>query len=121
MMGELNFFLRFRVFQTQEGTFINQVKYIKELLQRFRMENSKQVGTPMCTSTKLDKDERDTKIDEKKYRGMIGSLFYLTTSRHDIIFVICLCARFQSCHKESHLTAIKRIFRYLKETLNYGL
>ena len=60
--------------QTQEGTFINQAKYTKELLKRFGMEDWKQVGTPMCTSSKLDKDEEGMKIDEKKYRGMIGSL-----------------------------------------------
>mgnify|MGYP004716871509 CR=1 FL=1 len=73
MMGELNFFLGFWVFQTQKGTFINQVKYTKEFFKRFGMEDSKQVGTPICASTKLDKDEEGTKIDEKKYRGMIAT------------------------------------------------
>ena len=52
---------------------------------------------------------------------MIGSLLYLTASRPDIMFSVCLCARFQSCPKESHYVAVKRIFRYLKGTLNLGL
>ena len=121
MMGELNFFLGLQVIQTHDGTFINQTKYTMELLKRFRMEDSKPVGTPMCTSTKLDKDEEGIKVEEKKYRGMIGSLLYLTASRPDIMFAVCLCARFQSCPKESHLNAVKRILRYLKGTLNFGL
>ena len=108
MMGELNFFLGLQVVQTQESTFINQAKYTDELLKRFGMEDSKQVGTPMCTSTKFDKDEEGMKIDEKKYRGMIDSLFYLTASRLDIMFAVYLCARFQFCPKESHLIAVKR-------------
>ena len=94
MMGELNFFLGLQVIQIREGTLINQAKYTKELFKRFGMEDSKQVETPICTSTKLDKDEEGIKVDEKKYRGMIGSLLYLTASRPDIIFVVCLCAHF---------------------------
>ena len=64
----------------------------------------------MNSITKLDKDENGKNIDIKQYRGMIGSLLYLTASRPDIMFSVCLCARFQSCPKESHLIAVKRIF-----------
>ena len=67
MMGELKFFLGLQIHQANEGTFINQAKYTKELLKRFGMEDSKQVGTPMCTSTKLDKDEEGKHVDEKHY------------------------------------------------------
>ena len=74
MMGELNFFLGLQIHQTGEGIFINQANYTKELLKRFGMEDSRQVGTPMCTSTKLDKDKEGKIVDEKHYRGMIGSL-----------------------------------------------
>ena len=94
MMGELNFFLRLQVVQTREGTFINQAKYTKKLLKRFEMKDSKQVGTPMCTSTKIDKGEEGINVGEKKYRDMIGSLLYLIASRPDIIFSIYLCTRF---------------------------
>jgi len=75
----------------------------------------------MSSSTKLDKDDQGIDVDQKLYRSMIGSLLYLTTSRLDIMFSVCLCARFQSNPKESHLLAIKRIFKYLKGTQNVGL
>ena len=60
-------------------------------------------------------------VNQKLYRGMIGSLLYLTASRLDIMFCVCLCARFQACPKESHLIALKRIFKYLFSTQNLGL
>ncbi|GAV67049.1 hypothetical protein CFOL_v3_10558 [Cephalotus follicularis] len=85
------------------------------------MENAKTSKTPMSTSTKLDKDEQGKHVDQKLYRSMIGSLLYLTASRPDILFSVCLCARFQSNHKESHLFAVKRIFKYLAYTPTLGL
>ncbi|GAV80958.1 hypothetical protein CFOL_v3_24417 [Cephalotus follicularis] len=85
------------------------------------MEKSKTSKTPMRTTTKLDKDEQGKPVDQKLYRSMIGSLLYLTTSRPDIMFSVCLCARFQSSPKESHLHAAKRIFKYLAYTLTLGL
>jgi hypothetical protein len=91
------------------------------LLKRFGLENAKTYGTPMSPSTKLDKDEKGKPVDIKLYRGMIGSLLYLTASRPDIMFSICLCARFQSYPKESHLIAVKQIFRYLLGTIDLGL
>jgi len=75
----------------------------------------------MSPSTKLDKDEKGSAVDQKKYRGIIGSLLYLTASRPDIMFSVCLCARFQSNPKESHLKATKRILRYLSHTNKLGL
>ena len=75
----------------------------------------------MNTSTKLDKDEKGKCVDSKLYRSMIGSLLYLTACRLDIMFTVFLCARYQSCPKESHLLAVKRIFRYLKDTPYLGL
>ena len=91
------------------------------MLKRFGLENAKTYGTPMSPSTKLDKDEKGKPVDIKLYRGMIGSLLYLTASRPDIMFSICLCARFQSYPKESHLIAVKQIFRYLLGTIDLGL
>ena len=79
------------------------------------------MSTPMSPSTKLDKDEHGKKVDEKTYRGMIGSLLYLTASRPDIMFSVCLYARFQSDPRKSHLKAVKRIIRYLKDIINLGL
>ena len=121
MMGELNFFLGLQIKQLKEGTFINQAKYIRDLLKMFNMEEAKTMKTPLSSSIKLDKDEKGKSIDSTMYRGMIGSLLYLTASRPDIMYSVFLCARFQSCPKESHLSAVKRILRYLKGTMDIGL
>ncbi|WVZ96481.1 hypothetical protein U9M48_042114 [Paspalum notatum var. saurae] len=77
--------------------------------------------TPMSTSTMLDADEDGKQVDQKVYRGMIGSLLYLTATRPDIQFAVGLCARFQDSPRESHRTAVKRILRYIKFTLEFGL
>ncbi|KHN11071.1 Copia protein, partial [Glycine soja] len=101
--------------------FINQSKYCKELIKRFGMDSAKHMSTPMSTNCYLDKDESGQSIDIKQYRGMIGSLLYLSASRPDIMFSVCMCARFQSNPKQSHLSAVKRIMRYLLGTINLGL
>ncbi|XP_070023100.1 secreted RxLR effector protein 161-like [Nicotiana sylvestris] len=85
------------------------------------MINAKAIGIPMIPSTSLDKDEQGIPVDETKYHGIIGSLLYLIASRSDIIFSVCKCARFQSTPKESHLTAVKRIIRYLIGTVSHGV
>ena len=77
MMGELTFFLGLQVKQTKDGTFINQAKYVKDLLKRFGLEASKPYSTPMSTSTKLDKDERGKCVNSKLYRSMIVLCFIL--------------------------------------------
>ncbi|GJW56901.1 retrovirus-related pol polyprotein from transposon TNT 1-94 [Tanacetum coccineum] len=110
MMGELNFFLGLQIKQMEDGIFFNQSKYIKEMLKKFGLEDSKPMKTPMSSDTKLTKDEECESVDSTKYRGMIGSLLYLTASRPDIMFSVCLCARFQEAPKTSHLEAVKRIF-----------
>ena len=84
MVGELSYFLRLHIKQMEEGIFINQAKYVKDLLKKYRMEGCKKIFTPMATSTKLDTDESSKAIDQKIYRGMIGSLLYLTVSRPNI-------------------------------------
>ncbi|KAK6158979.1 hypothetical protein DH2020_006293 [Rehmannia glutinosa] len=121
MMGELNFFLGLQIKQCQEGIYISQSKYTKKLLKKFGIEEGRTISTPMATNVKIDKDEKGKSVDESKYRGMIGSLLYLTASRPDILHAVCLCARFQSNPKESHMSVVKRIFRYLKGTIQYGL
>ncbi|XP_019254999.1 PREDICTED: uncharacterized protein LOC109233570 [Nicotiana attenuata] len=85
------------------------------------MSNAKAIVTPTSPSTSVDKDEQGIPVDETKYRGTIGSLLYLTASQSDIMFSVCKCARFQSAPKESHLTAVKRIIRYLIGTDSHGL
>ncbi|GJW18070.1 retrovirus-related pol polyprotein from transposon TNT 1-94 [Tanacetum coccineum] len=121
MMGELNFFLKLQIKQMEDGIFLNQSKYIKEMLKKFGLEDSKTIKTPMSSDTKLTKDEECKSVDSTKYRGLIGSLLYITTSRPDIMFNVFLCARFQEAPKTSHLKAVKRIFRYIKGTTHLGL
>ncbi|GKC37024.1 retrovirus-related pol polyprotein from transposon TNT 1-94 [Tanacetum coccineum] len=121
MIGELNFFLGLQIKQLEDGIFFNQSKYIKEILKKFGLEDSKPMKTPIFTETKLTKDVEGESVDNTKYRGMIGSLLYLTASKPDIMFSVCLCARFQEDPKISHLKAVKRIFRYVKGTMHLGL
>ena len=121
LMGELNYFIELQFKQTKDETFISQTKYIKKIIKKFGMESSKELSTPISPAYKLDKDEKGINIDQKFYRGIIRSLLYLTASRPDILFSVCVCTRFQSNPKESHIIATKRIIRYLKETSNLGL
>jgi hypothetical protein len=74
MMGELHFFLRLQIKQSMGGTFVHQAKYTKDIVRKFKMEDSKAMATPMTTSTALDADEEGEHVDQKEYRSMIGSL-----------------------------------------------
>jgi len=121
MMGELKFFLGIQINHCKDGLYVHQTKYTKELLKKFKLEDCKVMNTPMHQTRTLSKKDTRSKVYQKLYRGMIGSLLYHTASRPDILFNVCLCARFQSDPRESHLTAFKRIFRYLKGTTNLGL
>jgi hypothetical protein len=121
MIGELSFFLGLQIKQLKAGTFVCQSKYVKDILKKFGIEEAKPIKTPMATNGHLDLDEGGKPVDLKLYRSIIGSLLYLTASRPDIIFSVCMCARFQAAPKECHLTAVKRIMRYLKYTPNIGL
>jgi len=121
MMEELKFFLGIQINQCKDGVYVHQSKYTKELLKKFKLEDCKEMNTPMHPTCTLSKEDQGSKVDQKLYRGMIGSLLDLTASRPDILFSVCLCARFQSDPRETHLTAVKRIFRYLKGTVNLGL
>jgi hypothetical protein len=80
MMGEVTFFLGIHVKQTKQGTFVHQAKYMKDLIKKFAMADAKPVSTPMSTTIALDPKEDSEAVDQRKYRSMIGSLFYLTTT-----------------------------------------
>ncbi|GJU29998.1 retrovirus-related pol polyprotein from transposon TNT 1-94 [Tanacetum coccineum] len=120
MMGELKFFLGIQIHQSPRGIFINQAKYAQEILKKHGMTSCDSVGTPMATKH-LDADLSGTPVDQTKYRSMVGALMYLTASRPDIVHATCYCARYQAKPTEKHLTAVKRIFRYLKDSINMGL
>ncbi|GJX34989.1 retrovirus-related pol polyprotein from transposon TNT 1-94 [Tanacetum coccineum] len=121
MTGELNFFLGLQIKPIEDGIFFNQSKYIKEMLKKFGLEDSKPMKTSISLDTKLTKDEECESVDSTKYRDMIGSLLYLTASRPDIMFSVCLCTCFQEAPKTSHLEVVKHIFRYIKGTTHLGL
>ncbi|GJY91143.1 retrovirus-related pol polyprotein from transposon TNT 1-94 [Tanacetum coccineum] len=95
------------------GISINQEKYVKDLLKKYDI-NGSSGKTPMVPPNNLGPDLNGKDVNETQYRGMIGSLMYLTASRPDIQFSTCLCKRYQANLKESYLIAVKRIFRYLK-------
>ncbi|GJV22194.1 retrovirus-related pol polyprotein from transposon TNT 1-94 [Tanacetum coccineum] len=114
MQDELNQFSRNKIKQSERCISINYEKYVKDQLKKYDI-NGSSVKTPMVPPNKLVPDLNGKAVNETQYRGMIGSLMYLTSSRPDIQFSTCLCARYQANPKESHLIVVKRIFRYLKE------
>nr|GEU89583.1 retrovirus-related Pol polyprotein from transposon TNT 1-94 [Tanacetum cinerariifolium] len=121
MMGEMMFYLGLQVNQSPCGIFINQSNYVLEILKKYGMKSCDHVGTPMEIKDKFDLDQNGTPVDATKYRSMIGALMYLTFSRPDIIHATCLCARYQAKPTEKHLKEVKRIFLYLRGTVNTGL
>jgi hypothetical protein len=121
MIGELNYFLGLQVKQTAEGIFISQSKYARDLVKRFGLDGKSCARTTMSTSVKINSDLVGKSVDSSLYKSMIGSLLYLTANRPDIAFSVGVCARFQANPKESHLTAVKGIIRYVNDTLSYGI
>ncbi|WVZ58833.1 hypothetical protein U9M48_009059 [Paspalum notatum var. saurae] len=121
LMGELQFFLGLQIRQGFEGTFVHQAKYTRDILKKFNIGDSKPMTTPMSTNTALDTDEDGEAVDQKEFRGMIGSLLYLTATRPDIQFAVCLCARYQASPRTSHRQAVNRIFRLQVEIVDNAL
>jgi hypothetical protein len=121
LLGELFFFLGLQICQSNQGIFISQTKYIREMLKKFGMEDCKLVTTPIKTSCKLRKDDDSKSTNQRKYRSMIGRLLYVTTSRTNLMKVVGQVTRFQEAPRESHVIAVKMIFRYLKGTKEFGL
>ncbi|XP_019099668.1 PREDICTED: uncharacterized protein LOC109132493 [Camelina sativa] len=121
LVGELKYFPGSQITQSDQGIFISQSTYARQLLKKFQMDKCKEAKIPMSTSLKLSKDLDGKAVDAKQYRGMIGSLLYLTASRPDLCFSVGMCARYQSNPKESHLEAVKRIIKYVKGTVDFGI
>lgn len=119
--GELKFFLGIQITQRKYEFYVHQSKYTKELLKKFKLEDYKVTNTHMHPTCNLIKEEESSKVCRNLYRGVIGSLLYLTSSMPDILFSVSMCARFQSDPRKTHLTIVKRIFRYLKGITNLGL
>ncbi|GJZ46951.1 retrovirus-related pol polyprotein from transposon TNT 1-94 [Tanacetum coccineum] len=107
--------------QSLKGIFINQSEYALESLKKYGMESSDPVDTPMVEKSKLDEDTQGKAVDPTHYRGMVGTLMYLTASRPDLTFVVCMCAWYQAKPTKKHLHALNKIFKYLRGTVNRGL
>ncbi|KAG9457652.1 hypothetical protein H6P81_002160 [Aristolochia fimbriata] len=120
LVGELSYFLGFQIKQKNEGIFVSQEKYARNLAKKFGLEDAKEMKTPMSTTDRIGKDTDGISADPTVYRSMIGSLLYLTASRPYICYSVGLCARFQACPKESHVKSVKRIIRYVKKYGRFG-
>ncbi|GJY60685.1 retrovirus-related pol polyprotein from transposon TNT 1-94 [Tanacetum coccineum] len=101
------------------SSFILSQKFSKD--KKYGMETSNPMDTPMVENSKLDEDPQGKVVDPTCYRGMIDSLMYLTSSRPDLVFAVCMCAQYQVKPTKKHLHAVKQIFRYLKGTINMVL
>ncbi|GJS04783.1 putative ribonuclease H-like domain-containing protein [Tanacetum coccineum] len=120
-MGELTFFFRLQVQQKNDDIFISKDKYVGDILKKFGFTKVKTASTPIETQKPLLKDEDGKEVGVHMYRSMISSLMYLTSSRPDIMFAVCACARYQVNPKFSQFHVVKRIFRYLKGQPKLGL
>ncbi|GJS29068.1 retrovirus-related pol polyprotein from transposon TNT 1-94 [Tanacetum coccineum] len=121
MMGKISFFLGLQISQSPRGIFLNQSKYDLESLKKYGMESCDPVDTPMVEKSKLDEDPQGKAVDPTHYHGMVGTLMYLTSSLPDLVYAVCMCARYQARPTKKHLHAVKRIFIYLRGTVNRGL
>jgi hypothetical protein len=121
LIDELTYFLGFQVQQTSKGIYVSQFKYAQTLVKRFGMDGKSHARTPMSMSVKLHFDMAGKSVDQTMFRSMIGSLLYLTASQPDIAFSVGVSAQFQANPKESHLTAVKRILRYVNATAKFGV
>ena len=121
MIGELTHFLGLQIRQQDSGIFISQSKYAKNLVKKFGLEYASSIRTPMSLNVKLTVDFLGKSVDPSLYRSMIGSLLYLTASRPDINYSVGVCARYQANLKESHMTALKRIIKYVKTTAEFSV
>ncbi|XP_065636676.1 uncharacterized mitochondrial protein AtMg00810-like [Quercus suber] len=121
VIGELTHFLGLQICQQDSGIFLSQSKYAKNLVKKFGLESASSVRTPMSLNVELTVHLLDKNVDPSLYRSMIGSLLYLTASRPDIGYSVGVCARYQANLKESHMTALKRIIKYVKTTADFGM
>jgi hypothetical protein len=94
MIGELSYFLGLQIKQLKNDIFVSQGKYIKDMLKKFGIEDAKGISTPMGTNGSLDCDTSDNMVEQKMYQSMIGSLLYVIASRPDVMFSVCMYARF---------------------------
>ncbi|KAM7516070.1 hypothetical protein LguiA_005653 [Lonicera macranthoides] len=120
-LGRMTFFLGLQVNQKKNEIFLCQHKYAKEILKKFNMEGCKPNATPMNQKEKFCSEDGAEKVDERLYRSLIGCLMYLTATRPDIMHAVSLLSRYMHCASEIHFQSAKRILRYVKGTIDYGV
>ena len=120
-LGKMRYFLGIEVMQRSDDIFINQKKYTQEVLERFSMDKCNPVHNPMVPGFELMKNGDGVRVDSTFYKKIVGSLMYLTATRPDVMFVVSLISRFVDCPTELHLQSAKRILRYLKGTIDFGV
>lgn len=120
-LGSLHYFLGLEVVRTPSFIFLNQHKYIYDLLERTNMLGAKEASTPMSNSAALSLHNASSSTDAAEYRSIVGALQYLSHTRPDICFAINKLSQFMHRPTETHLTAVKRVLRYLKQTIHHGL
>ena len=121
MFGEIKFFVGLQVHTLKHDIFVTQSKYIKEILKKIGLEDSKPISTPLAIGHKLSKNDESAKVNQTMYRSMIGKMQYVVDSRSDITLAIRIVAIFSTNPRENHLMEVKRIKRYLKGTDDFGL
>ncbi|KAL4030903.1 hypothetical protein IC575_009157 [Cucumis melo] len=121
MVGEFSCFFSLQIKQKNDGIFISQEKYTKNMVKKFGLEQARNKWTPAGTHVKLTRDTDGTEVDHKLYRSIVGSLLYLTASRPDISYVVEICVRYQADPRMSHLKAIKQILKYVHGTSDFGM
>jgi hypothetical protein len=120
-LGKMRYFLGVEVLQKTDGIFISQKRYVMEVMERFGMDKSNSVLNPMVPGEKLQKDQDGIKIDSTHYKRIVGSLMYLTATRPDVMFAASLLSRYMEHPTKLHLQAARKILRYLKGTVDYGV
>ncbi|PKU59392.1 putative mitochondrial protein [Dendrobium catenatum] len=117
----LAYCLGIEVYQMEDGIFISQESYAKEMLKKFKMDNCKPINTPIECRVKLSKHDEGERVDPTFFKSLVGSLRYLTCTRPDILYVVGLLSHYMETPTTSHLRTAKRILRYIKGTIHFGL
>lgn len=120
-LGKMRYFLGIEVVQDSSDIHICERRYARDILKRFGMERSNSVRNPIVPGTKLTSEGGEAKVNVTLFKQLIGSLMYLTTTRPDLMFVVCLLSQFMAVPTESHMLAAKRVLRYIKGTVDYGV